>query len=142
MGATAVAIAARTPVAAYAAAVVASTAVTTTRPAQSTLVPSLAVTPNQLTAANVVVGWAEAGGIAVAGSLTGLLIWLAGVAAVFEAGAALGVVAALLVVALRVPALAAPPEQSSRLAGSQPEGERAARSPPAAAPAHAGSADR
>ena len=41
MGATAVAIAEGVPLAAYAAAVVASTAVTATRPAQSTLIPSL-----------------------------------------------------------------------------------------------------
>jgi len=47
MGATAVAIAGGMPLAAYAAAVVASTAVTATRPAQSTLIPSLAVTPDQ-----------------------------------------------------------------------------------------------
>jgi MFS family permease len=108
MGATAVAIAEGVPLAAYAAAVVASTAVTATRPAQSTLIPSLAATPDQLTASNVVVSWVEAAGIAVAGSLTGVLIWLTGVAGVFGVCAALGAVAALLVFRLRVPALAAP----------------------------------
>jgi MFS family permease len=113
MGATAAAIAGGVPLAAYAAAVVASTAVTATRPAQSTLIPSLAVTPDQLTAANVVVSWVEAGGIAVAGSLTGILIWLTGVAGVFAVCAALGGVAALLVVRLRVPALTAPEEQAA-----------------------------
>jgi hypothetical protein len=79
MGATAAAVAGGVPLAAYAAAaVVASTAVTATRPAQCTLMPSLAVTPDQLTAANVVVGWVEAAGIAAAGSLTGVLIWAGG----------------------------------------------------------------
>ena len=130
MGATAVAIAGGVPLAAYAAAVVASTAVTATRPAQSTLIPSLAVTPDQLTAANVVVSWVEAAGIAIAGSLTGVLIWAGGVAGVFAVCAAFGAVAALLVVRLRVPALAAPLEQappvtagltaSMRLAARQP----------------------
>jgi MFS family permease len=108
MGATGVAITGGMPLAAYAAAVVASTAVTATRPAQSTLIPSLAVTPDQLTAANVVVNWAEAAGIAAAGSLTGVLIWFGGVAGVFGVCAALGAVAALLVFRLRVAALAAP----------------------------------
>src|SRR5262249_15535401 len=108
MGATAVAIAGGVPLAAYAAAVVASTAVTATRPAQSTLIPSLAVTPDQLTAANVVVGWVEAAGIAAAGALTGVLITVAGVASVFGVCAALGAVAALLVFRLRVAALAGP----------------------------------
>src|SRR5499425_3745195 len=89
MGATAAAIAGGVPLAAYAAAVVASTAVTATRPAQSTLVPSLAATPDQLTAANVVVSWVEATGIAVAGALTGVLITVAGVATVFAVCAAL-----------------------------------------------------
>src|SRR5215469_14465858 len=130
MGATAVAIAGGVPLAAYAAAVVASTAVTATRPAQSTLIPSLAVTPDQLTAANVVVSWAEAAGIAVAGSLTGVLIWAGGVAGVFAVCALLAAVAALLVVRLEVHALAAPQEQaapviagltaSARLAAGQP----------------------
>ena len=130
MGATAAAITGGMPLAAYAAAVVASTAVTATRPAQSTLVPSLAVTPDQLTAANVVVSWVEAAGIAAAGSLTGVLIWFGGVAGVFGVCAALGAVAALLVFRLRVPALAAPQEHyppvtaglsaSARLAVRQP----------------------
>jgi hypothetical protein len=130
MAATAVAIAGGVPLAAYAAAVVASTAVTATRPAQSTLIPSLAVTPDQLTAVNVVVSWVEAAGIAIAGSLTGVLIWGWGVAAVFAVCAALAAVAALLVIRLQVPALAAPQEQaasvtaglaaSARLAAGQP----------------------
>jgi hypothetical protein len=116
--------------AAYAAAVVASTAFTATRPAQWTLIPSLAVTPDQLTAANVVVNWVEAVGIAAAGALTGVLIWFGGVAGVFGVCAALGAVAALLVFRLRVPALAAPEEHappvvaglgaSARLAVRQP----------------------
>jgi cyclic nucleotide-binding protein len=116
MGATAVAIAGGVPLAAYAAAVVASTAVTATRPAQSTLIPSLAVTPDQLTAANVVISWAEAVGIAVAGSLTGVLIWAGGVAVVFAVCAALAAAAALLVIRLQVPALAAPLEQATAVA--------------------------
>jgi MFS family permease len=130
MGATAVAIAGSVPLAAYAAAVVASTAVTATRPAQSTLIPSLAAIPDQLTAANVVVSWVEAAGIAVAGALTGVLITFGGVVSVFAVCAALGAVAVLLVFRLRVPALAAPQEHappvvaglsaSVRLAAGQP----------------------
>jgi len=130
MGATAVAVTAGVPLAAYAAAVVASTAVTATRPAQSTLIPSLAVTLDQLTAANVVVSWVEAAGIAAAGSLTGVLIGFGGVAGVFAVCAALGIIAVILVFRLRVSALAAPQEDASpvtagpgasiRLAARQP----------------------
>ena len=116
MGATAAAIAGGVPLAAYAAAVVASTAVTSTRPAQSTLIPSLAATPDQLTAANVVVSWVEAAGIAAAGSLTGVLIWAGGVATVFAVCALLAAVALLLVFRLRVPALAAPSENAPQVA--------------------------
>jgi len=112
MAATAAAVIEGAPVAAYAAAVVASTAVTTTRPAQSTLIPSVAATPDQLTAANVAAGWLEATGIATAGLLTGVLISLGGVASVFAVCAGLGVVAALLVAWLRVPALASPGERA------------------------------
>jgi MFS family permease len=107
MAGTAVAIGAGAPLAAYAAAVFASTAVTTTRPAQSALIPSLAATPDQLTAANVVAGWLEAAGAAAAGLLVGVLISLAGVGSVFAVCAGLGLAAALLVAGLRAPSLAA-----------------------------------
>lgn len=128
--ATAVAVIAGAPTAAYAAAVVAAAVLTTTRPAQATLIPSVCATPDQLTAANVVVGWVEAAGIAAAGLLTGALITLGGVGSVFAVCAALGVVAALPVARLRVAALAAPREhvrallaglgEGLRLAGRQP----------------------
>jgi MFS family permease len=127
---TAAAVIAGAPLAAYAAAVVAATAVTTTRPAQSALLPSVAATADQLTAANVLVGWLEAAGVAAAGLLAGLLISLAGVGSVFVVCAGLGLVAALLVAGLRVAALA-PAEQGApavlagvgeglRLAAGQP----------------------
>jgi hypothetical protein len=118
MAATAVAVIAGVPLAAYGAAVVASAAVTTTRPAQSTLIPSVSVTPDQLTAANVVISWVEAAGIAAAGLLTGVLISVAGVASVFAVCAGLGLAAALLVAGLRVPPLASSPEAApAALAG-------------------------
>jgi MFS family permease len=117
MAATAVAITGGMPAMAYAAAVVASAAFTATRPAQSTLIPSLAGTPDQLTAANVVLSWVEAAAIAAAGSLTGVLIWFGGAAGVFGVCAALGAVAALLVARLQVPALAAPQDAPAVAAG-------------------------
>jgi hypothetical protein len=112
MAATAAAVIAGVPLAAYAAAVVASAAVTTTRPAQSTLIPSVSVIPDQLTAANMVVSWVEAAGIVAAGLLTGALIAVAGLASVFAVCAGLGLAAALLVAGLRVPPLASSPEQA------------------------------
>lgn len=113
MAGTAAAVIAGAPLAAYAAAVVAATAVTTTRPAQSALIPSVAATPDQLTAANVVVGWLEAAGVAAAGLLAGVLISLAGVGSVFLVCAGLGLAAAVLVAGLRVAALA-PAEQGGQ----------------------------
>ena len=101
------------PLAAYGCAAVAFVAVTTTRPAQSAVIPSAAVTADQLTAANVVVSWLEAAGLVVAGLLTGVLISLAGVASVFAVCAGLTVGALLLVAGLRVPTLAAAPEDGS-----------------------------
>ena len=119
MAATAVAIIAGTPLAAYAASVLAATAVTTTRPAQSALIPSVAATPDQLTAANVVAGWLEAAGFAAAGLLAGVLISLAGVGSVFAVCAGLGIAAALLVAGLRVATLVpAGQQEPSALAGA------------------------
>jgi MFS family permease len=119
MAGTAVAVSAGAPLAAYAGAVVAATAVTATRPAQSALIPSVAATPDQLTAANVVVGWMEAAGVAAAGLLAGVLISLAGVGSVFAVCAGLGLLAALLVVALRAAPLTAEPgkEESTARVG-------------------------
>ena len=118
MAGTAVAVSAGAPLAAYAGAVVAATAVTTTRPAQSALIPSVAATPDQLTAANVVAGWMEAAGVAAAGLLAGVLISLAGVGSVFAVCAGLGLLAALLVAgrgwAGRVAPLAAAEEDAAR----------------------------
>ncbi|MGH3193222.1 MAG: MFS transporter [Streptosporangiaceae bacterium] len=130
MAAMAAAIIARAPLAAYAGAVVAATAVTTTRPAQSSLIPSVAATPDQLTAANVLAGWLEAVGIAASGLLAGVLISLAGVGSVFAVCACLGIVAALLVAGLKVAALtpAGQPELSA-LAGAREGLRLAARQP-------------
>jgi MFS family permease len=111
MAATAVAVLVGTPLAAYVASVLAATAMVTTRPAQSALIPSVAVTADQLTAANVVVGWLDAAGFAAAGLLAGVLISLAGVGSVFAVCAGLGIAAALLVAALRAAALAAPQQK-------------------------------
>ena len=128
MAGTAAAIGAGAPLAAYAAAVVASTAVTATRPAQSALIPSLAATPDQLTAANVVAGWLEAAGAAAAGLLVGVLISLAGVGSVFAVCAGLGLVAALLVAGLRAQPLAAEADADASTAnpGGVAEGLRLA----------------
>jgi MFS family permease len=126
MAGTAAAIGAGAPLAAYAAAVFASTAVTTTRPAQSALIPSLAATPDQLTAANVVAGWLEAAGAAAAGLLVGVLISLAGVGSVFAVCAGLGLAAALLVAGLRATPLAAEADASTANRGGVAEGLRLA----------------
>jgi MFS family permease len=117
MAATAAAVIAGAPLAAYAAAVFASALVTTTRPAQATLIPSVAATADQLTAANVAVGWVEAAGIAASGLLTGVLIAAGGVAVVFAVCAGLGVAAALLVARLRVASLAPSPERAPAVLG-------------------------
>jgi hypothetical protein len=130
MAATAAAAMAGVSLAAYAGAVVAATAMTTTRPAQATLIPSVAATPDQLTAANVVVGWLEATGMAAAGVLAGVLISVAGVGSVFAVCAGLAVAAALLVAGLKVAPLTPGQEDAPPVLAGVGEGLRlAARRP-------------
>jgi hypothetical protein len=89
------------PVAAYVGAVVASTAVVTIRPAQAPLVPALARSVEELTAANVALGWVENVSIVSAGALTALALKVADVGAVFAVGAAMVLVAVALVAPLQ-----------------------------------------
>ena len=112
MAATAAAVLVGAPLAAYAGAVLAAVAVTTTRPAQTALIPSVAATPDQLTAANVVVGWLEAAATAGSGLLAGVLISVAGVGSVFAVCAGLAVAAALLVSGLHVAPLTSEQERA------------------------------
>ena len=113
LAAAAVAVGGGVPVVVYAVAVLAGVAVTGTRPAQATLIPSVAATPDQLTAANVLVGWVEAAGFAAAGLLAGALIALGGVAPVFAVCAGLGLGAAMLVARLRAVTFAPPSERTT-----------------------------
>jgi len=126
MAATAAVVMAGAPLAAYAAAVVAAAALTTTRPAQAALIPSVAVTPDQLTAANVVVGWLEAAGTAGAGLLVGVLISVAGVGSVFAVCAGLAVTAALLVAGLQVASLTSEQDSAPPVLAGIGEGLRLA----------------
>lgn len=65
----------------YGAAVVASTALVTTRPCQAALLPALAVHPRDLTEANVVIGWVENTGVMTSGLVLGMLLSVSGPAA-------------------------------------------------------------
>jgi MFS family permease len=94
------------PYAAYGLAVLASTAMTTTRPAQFTLLPALARDAQQLTAANVVAGWAENAGILLAALVAALFLGTGQIGALFAVCAGLVAGAAVLVVPVRVAGIA------------------------------------
>ncbi|WP_156036361.1 cyclic nucleotide-binding domain-containing protein [Blastococcus sp. URHD0036] len=91
---------------AYAGAVLASTAVATTRPAQTVLLPGLVRSAAELTSVNAAIGWLESAGAVAASVATGILLAVAAPEAVF-AGAAVAGVASVVLAAL-VPASAVP----------------------------------
>jgi hypothetical protein len=90
MLATAAAIAMDVAPAAYGAAVVASVAVATTRPAQAVVVPALVRSAEELTAANAVTGWLESMGAVASSLATGVLLAVAGPGWVFAAAGVAG----------------------------------------------------
>jgi MFS family permease len=94
------------PLAAYGLAVLATTAMVTTRPAQYTLLPALARDTQQLTAANVVAGWAENAGIVLAALLAAVFLGLGQIGTLFAVNAGFVAAAAVLAAAVRVPAIA------------------------------------
>ena len=115
MGAVAAAVATGAPrVVVFALAPLMNLAITTPRPAQSSLLPGVVRSPMELTAANVVSSWMENGSVMVAPALTGVLLGVGGPALAMTVLAVGCLAGALLVLAVPgPPALARDPDAES-----------------------------
>jgi MFS family permease len=109
-GAAAAVYAGSPPVVVYLLAALVGVAATAFRPAEAALVPTLARTPEELTAANVSASTIESIGIFGGPAIGGLLLAATGPATVFAVTAGLLLVSALLLVGVR-PVAEAEPEQ-------------------------------
>ena len=118
MLATALAIGLEAPPAAYLAAVVASAAVATTRPAQTALVPGLVHNAEELTAANALTGWIESASLVASSAATGLLLAVAGPGLVFAVAGVAGLVSVGLAATVRGTGPLAVEEAAGGLAGT------------------------
>jgi hypothetical protein len=102
MLATAVALLAEAPVPlVYGLAALAATSITITRPAQNALLPTLARTPEELTAANVASSWTESTSVLGGPALAALLLGVSGPGAVFAVMAGVLACSGLLVTGIR-----------------------------------------
>ncbi len=90
------------PLLVYATAAIAATSLTVTRPAQGSLLPSLARTPEELTAANGLAGTVEGAGLLVGPLIAAAILSLASPGAVFALGGIGCAVAVLLTLGLPV----------------------------------------
>lgn len=102
------------PIVAYGFAVLASTAVCVTRPAQSAVLPSAARVAQELTAANVMAGWAENVGMVVAAAMAALLLSTGQIGLLFALSAAVVAVAAALVAPVRASGIAVADESDDQ----------------------------